>query len=77
MYKIKQIRLFQKKKIQNIPDLMISMAELDEDSVQRVRKTAESPPRVSIIGVVALVTGFSPDVASNTVQRLKEVFPEV
>ena len=63
--------------LQNIPDLMVSMAELDDDTVQRVRKTAESPPRVSVIDVVAIVTGFSPNVASNTVQRLKEAYPEV
>ena len=63
--------------MQNIPDLMVSMAELDDDSVQRVRKTAESPPRVSIIDVVAIVTGMTSNVASNTIQRLKEAYPEV
>ncbi len=35
------------KMLQNIPDLMASMAQLDKDSVQRVRKTAEDPPRIS------------------------------
>ena len=35
------------KMLQNIPDLMASLAQLNEDSVQRVRKTAEDPPRVT------------------------------
>ncbi len=46
--------------IQNIPDLMVSMAELDEDSVQQVRKTAENPPRVSVYDVLGSVTGYTP-----------------
>jgi hypothetical protein len=56
---------------------MMSLAQLDDDSVQQIRKTAEDPPRVSVIDVVAVATGMSSNVASNAVQRLKETYPEV
>ena len=36
------------------------------------RQTAEDPPRVSVIDIVATVTGCSANVASNTVQKLAE-----
>ena len=41
--------------MQNIPDLMMSMAQVDEDSVQQVRKTDENPPRVSVYDVLGMV----------------------
>ncbi len=63
--------------MQNIPDLMMSMAELDEDSVQQVRKTAESPPRVSVYDVLGVVTGCTSDRYSLIFSRLCEQFPEV
>ena len=63
--------------MQNIPDLMARMAELDDDSVQQIRKTAETPPRVSVYDVIKAVTGCSPHVAANAAQRLKEAYPEV
>jgi hypothetical protein len=47
------------------------------ESRRPIRKTAGSSPRVSIIDVVASVTGFSSNVASNTTQRLKEAHPEI
>ena len=65
------------KMLQNIPDLMASMAQLDEDSVQRVRKTAEDPPRISVIDLVAAVTGYTSHAAANAVLRLKTTYPEV
>jgi hypothetical protein len=63
--------------MQNIPDLMVSMVELDDDSVQRVRKTAENPPRVSVYDVLGGVTGYAPEGRNKLFQRLCEQFPEV
>ena len=63
--------------LQNIPDLMVSMAELDEETVQRVRKTAESPPRVSVYDVLGAITGYAQGERYNLFQRLCEQFPEV
>ena len=63
--------------IQNIPDLMMSLAQLDDDSVQQIRKTAESPPRVSVYDVLGAVTGYTPNNCVNLWQRLSEQFPEV
>jgi hypothetical protein len=63
--------------MQNIPDLMVSMVELDDDSVQRVRKTAENPPRVSVYDVLGGVTGYAPEDRNKLFQRLCEQFPEV
>ena len=65
------------KMLQSIPDLMASLVQLNEDSLQRVRKTAEDPPRVSVIDLVAAVAGYSSNVASNVVLRLKATYPEL
>ena len=63
--------------LQNIPDLMVSMAELDEDSIQRVRRTAETPPRVSVYDVLGAITGYAPEDRHKLFQRLCDQFPEV
>ena len=63
--------------MQNIPDLMVSMAEMDEDSVQQIRKTAEVPPRASVYDVLGVVTGYTPNNCVNLWQRLAVQFPEV
>ena len=63
--------------LQNIPDLMMSMAQLDDDSVQQIRKTAESPPRVSVYDVLGAITGYTPNNCVNLWQRLSDQFPEV
>ena len=62
---------------QAIPDLLVRMMDVSDDSVQRVRKTAETPPRVSICDVIGLVTGFSSTVCSHTFLRLQDAYPEV
>ena len=64
------------KMLQNIPDLMASMAQLDEDSVQRVPKTAEDPPRVSVFDVLQAVTGYPDDQSRGLYRRLLEAYPE-
>ena len=63
--------------MQNIPDLMVSMAELDEDSVQRVRKTAEVPPRVSVYDTIGALTGYPDDQSRGLFRRLLDSYPEV
>ena len=63
--------------MRQIPDLMLCLQELTDGTVRRIRKTAEEPPRVSVIDTVALITGCSPTVCSHTLQRLKESYPEV
>ena len=65
------------KMLQSIPDLMASLVQLNEDSVQQVRKTAEDPPRVSVIDLIAAVTGYTSHAAANVVLRLKATHPEL
>ena len=60
-----------------ISDLMASLSELTESNVHQIRKTAESPPRISVIDVVSIVTGHNPQQAATTTQRLLEAYPEV
>ena len=50
---------------------------LDEDSVRRIRKTTEDPPRVSVYDVIGAITGMSPTVCSHTLARLQVTYPEV
>ena len=63
--------------MRDLKDLMASLTSLTETSVRQVRKTAESPPRVSVIDVVGLVTGQSAHNSAITTQRLLESYPEV
>ena len=56
---------------------MLCLQELTDGTVRRIRKTAEDPPRVSVIDTIALITGHTPTVCSHTFQRLKEDYPEV
>ena len=63
--------------LQNIPDLMASLTQLNEHAVQQIRKTTETPPRLSVIDLVAAISGYSSNVASNVVLRLKATYPEV
>ena len=63
--------------LQNIPDLMVYMAEVDDDSVQRIRKTAESPPRVSVYDVLGAVTRYPDDQSRGLYRRMLETYPEV
>ena len=57
---------------------MASLLEITDSSVrQGVRKTAETPPRLSVLDVIGLVTGHSSTVASHTLQTLLQNHPEV
>ena len=61
-----------------IADLMISLLELTDSSVrQRVRKTAEDPPRVSVYDVISCRTGQSSNACSVIYNRLVSKHPEV
>ena len=60
-----------------IPDLMASLSALTDGSVRQIRKTAEDPPRISVIDVVSLVTGHTHHQAAQTLQRLLDDYPEV
>ena len=72
-----QIAITRPAMLSNIPDLMITMAELNDDSVQRVRKTAEIPPRVSVYDTIAAITGYPDDQSRGVYKRLLETYPEV
>ena len=63
--------------LQNVPDLMALMSQLDENSVQRVRKTAETPPRISVIDVLQAVTCYSDDQSRALYRKLVEAYPEI
>ena len=56
---------------------MLRFAELTDTSVTKIRKTSDSPPRVSVIDTIALITGHSATVCSHTLQHLKESYPDV
>ena len=62
---------------QAIPDLLVRMMDVSEDSVQCVRKTAEVPPRVSVYDVLGVITGLQLNNSLNIFQRLCNQFPEV
>jgi hypothetical protein len=61
--------------MRHIPDLMASLASLNEGSVRQIRKTTDS--RISVLDVIGAATGSSPTVCSHTWNRLQEAFPEV
>ena len=65
------------KVLQNIPDLMASMAELDENTVTRLRKTTERPPKVSVTDAICVVTGKKPRASLMVLDRLCETHNEV
>ena len=56
---------------------MASLAAITEGTLQQIRKTAEDPPRISVIDVIRAVTGLNSGNASCVFQRLIDNFPEV
>ena len=60
-----------------IADLMAGFSQLTDGSARDIRKTAEDPPRVSVLDVISAITGLETNNASNVFTRLKEQFPEV
>ena len=60
-----------------IADLTGMLSAFSEASVQTIRKTAESPPRVSIYDVIGLITGHTASNRAHMFDRLCHQFPEV
>ena len=56
---------------------MASLCQLTDGAVRGIRKTAEDPPRVSVLDVVAAVTGLGSSNSSTVYNRLREQLPEV
>ena len=63
--------------MRQIPDLMLCLQELNEGTVRQIRKTAEDPPRVSVIDTIVVITGQSQANSGHTWQRLSQSYPEV
>ena len=60
-----------------VRDLMASLISLTDGSVRQIRKTAEDPPRISVLGVIGAVTGHSPTVCSHTLQDMLRHFHDI
>ena len=45
--------------------------------VKQVRKTDETPPRVSVVDVAAVITGKDHNAAAQDLRRMSEKYPEV
>ena len=50
---------------------------LDEAALQRIRRTAETPPRVSILDVIGAITGQARNNCAAVWSRLRESRPDV
>ena len=62
--------------MRDVKDLMMSLSNLTSESVRHLRKTAEDPPRVSVLDLISAVTGGSNN-CSTVYARLREQFPDV
>ena len=58
-------------------DVPTQLAALLGSEIFRIRKTDETPQRVSIIDVVMAVTGGSQHDAARSLRRLSDQYPEV
>ena len=58
-------------------DFLVDLTSVTDDSVQQVRKTAESPPRVSVYDVLGMITGHTASNSAHMFDRLVSQFPEV
>ena len=56
---------------------MASLMELTDGTVNQIRKTAEDPPRVSIVDTIGIFMKGDHRQAAHTWQRLSQQFPEV
>ena len=57
--------------------MMGALKEITSASLVHVRKTSETPPRVSVYDVLSAITGLSTNNCSNVWKRLQDDFPEV
>ena len=63
--------------LQNVPDLMVRLIDISDDSVQGIRKTTEVPPRVSVYDVIGALTGYTTRQHFNLFKRLTQQYPEI
>ena len=56
---------------------MARLSELTDGAVRGIRRTAEDPPRVSVLDVIGAITSLDSGNSSNYYHRLLEQFPEV
>ena len=73
--KIKTPNTKQPSDMRPISDLMASLMELTDGTVNRIRKTAEDPPRISVYDVLQLVTACSAANCAVVFTRLGHNFP--
>ena len=57
--------------------MLTQLAALLGRAVVNIRKTSETPPRISVIDVVEAITGQVKSNAGKTLERVKERHPEV
>ena len=58
-------------------DICKQLAAAVGEDVQQVRKTAEVPPRVSVIDVLTAITGHDRNVAASDLRRLVAKYPDL
>jgi hypothetical protein len=58
-------------------DIRQQLATLLNKDVKTLRRTDETPPRVSVIDVISAILGVSGNIAAKALGRLKSEFPEV
>ena len=58
-------------------DIPAQLAALLGREVVNIRKTSETPPRISVIDVVEAITGQAKNNAGKTLELIKESHPEV
>ena len=58
-------------------DLMASLSQLTDGIARALRKTAETPPMVTVYDLIGAVTGQSTNARSVIYTRLAGIFPEV
>jgi hypothetical protein len=64
--------------MRNIADIMGHLTEMAETTgTRQIRKTRESPPRVSTLDVMSLITGHEPNVCSVTARQLQKAHPSL
>ena len=56
---------------------MASLNSITDQTVRHIRKTAETPPRVSVLDVIGAITGLDSSNSSTVYARLREQFPEI
>ena len=58
-------------------DVVAQLGSLLGKEVARIRKTGETPPRISVIDIVQAVTGLSPSNSAVAFKRLQRDHPDV